>query len=55
MIKVGRGVSKTVTLELFLELIQNELCKDCPVREYSNRNCKNCKNNIKEKFDEYIF
>lgn len=46
---------KMIPITILLDVIQNDLCKQCPVYEYSNRNCKNCKNNIKEKFDEYIF
>lgn len=45
---------KMIPITILLDVIQKDLCRQCPVYEYFNRNCKNCKNNIKEKFDETI-
>lgn len=46
MIQIGRGSGKTVPLELLLKVIQDDLCQGCIVKQFSNRRCNNCHNNI---------
>lgn len=54
-VAINRGMKRTVSIELIVNIIQKELCIDCPVFEYSNKNCKNCSKNIKESYDETFY
>lgn len=47
--------NKQVPLEVVLNIVQKELCLTCPVYEYTNRNCKNCPNNLEERLKDEIY
>lgn len=54
MIQIGRCTGKTVPLELLLQIIQDDLCQDCIVRQFSNRRCDRCANNLIKQLAERV-
>ena len=54
MIDRCRGLAKTVPLETVLQMIQDDLCQDCIVRQFSNRRCDRCANNLIKQLAERV-
>lgn len=43
-------ISSQIMLDILLHTIQQDICVNCPVYKYENRNCCNCEYNIERKF-----
>lgn len=37
---------------LLIDTVQKELCINCPVYEYTNRDCSKCPNNLEERLKD---
>lgn len=47
-----KGMKITVPIQIVIEMIQKELCINCPVYEYTNRDCSKCPNNLEERLKD---
>ena len=47
-----RGMKQTVPIEIVIDMVQKELCINCPVYEYTNRDCSKCPNNLEERLKD---